>query len=258
VKLPVFADLHTHLLPGVDDGPASLAGAVEMLRLAHGRGTRSLAATPHMFSPFFDLVDPVAVQDAFAQLLESLKDLGEQPDYGFLKELEIHPGAENYVSPEFLAAVGDHQVVSLNSSRYLLVEFPPFLSFDMAVSAVARILDKGYRPVLAHVERYVFVGRHESGLASLRQMGCVVQINGDSIAARLGRATARRIWSLFDNGLVDVVASDGHDVHGRPIELLTAFSVLAERFATRAIETWMWENPTRILQDREVVAARAR
>ncbi len=260
-----FVDIHCHLIPDLDDGSCSLFETIEMLRMAHDRGTRAIVATPHTFLPPFINDDPLKVHDAFAAMIRRLKRLGGNGGHGFLQEMALYLGAENCVSPEFLRALKQRAIFTLNGGRYILLEFPPYLAFETAEIAVARVLESGLSPVLAHVERYDFFERYPERLASLREQGCVTQINASSVVCANGNGNGKRIskgkakaktrypLSLVEHGLVDIIASDSHDAHDRPPDMEPAYRVLAERFPEKAVGHWMWENPARILANRDLV-----
>ncbi len=258
-----FVDIHCHLIPDLDDGSCSLFETIEMLRMAHDRGTRAIVATPHTFLPPFINDDPLRVHDSFAGMIRRLKRLGANGEHGFLQEMALYLGAENCVSPEFLNALKQRAVFTLNGSRYILLEFPPYLAFETAEIAIARVLESGLTPVLAHVERYDFFERHPERLVSLRDEGCVTQINASSVVGANGNGNGKRPkkakgktkhpLSLVEHGLIDTIASDSHDVHERPPDMEAAYKVLAERFPEKAVGNWMWENPARILANRDLV-----
>ena len=258
-----FVDIHCHLIPDLDDGSCSLFETLEMLRLAHDRGTRSIVATPHTFLPPFINDDPLRVHDAYAEMIRRLNRLGRNGENKFLQEMELYLGAENCISPEFLNALSRRAIFTINGGRYILLEFPPDLEFEAAKMAIARVLESGLVPVLAHVERYDFFVRYPERLARLRKQGCVSQINADSIVEAAGngyrmrgriiRSKPGHALTLAEHGLVDIVASDSHDAHERLPDVGTAYRVLSERFPKQAVRTWMWENPARILANRDLV-----
>lgn len=258
-----FVDIHCHLIPDLDDGSCSLFETIEMLRMAHDRGTRAIVATPHAFLPPFLNDDPLRLHDAYAAMVRRLGRLGRNGEHGFLKEMALFLGAENCVSPEFLHALKERAVFTLNGGRYILIEFPPYLAFETAEVAVGRVLDVNLIPVLAHAERYDFFERRPERLASLRERGCVVQINAasivdgsgndDGLKGRRARSKSGHALMLCEHGLVDIVASDSHDAHERSPDLAAAYRVLSERFPEKAVVNWMWENPARILANRELV-----
>ena len=249
-----FADIHTHLIPGLDDGATSLLETLEMLRHAYDRGTRAMVATPHMFASFGN-TEPLPVYDTFVSMVKRLQKLSNGNGNEFLREMALYLGSENFVSPEFLEALKNRDVLSLNGSRYLLVEFPPFLPFDAARSAVDKILEIGLIPVLAHVERYSFLKRKPLRLLEFKRKGCVVQVNAESVVDAKGRGIAKAMMPLIENRWVDVVASDGHDVHFRPPDLQRAYETLVGVDSESAVAAWMWDNPARILHDRALLPA---
>jgi len=222
-----------------------------------------MVATPHAFLPPFINDDPLEVHDAYAAMIRRLNRLGRNGENDFLQEMALYLGAENCVSPEFLNALGQRAIFTINGGRYILLEFPPYLAFETAEMAVARVLESGLVPVLAHVERYDFFKRYPERLASLREQGCVVQVNTASVVdadsqgvrslTRSAKSKSSYPLYLVENGLVDILASDSHDAHERAPDMEAAYRVMAERFPEKAVGNWMWENPARILANRELV-----
>ena len=247
-----FIDLHSHLLPGIDDGSSSIVETVEMLRIAHRRGTRGIVATPHAFQPMFATHSLVALCGAFSRMMEQLQDYSHYSEHSFLKEVDVYLGAENLVSPEFLGALERREVLALNGSRYLLVEFPLSMAFPLAESAVEQILERELVPVLAHVERYEFCHQRPECLEDLKRRGCVIQVNADSIGKGREDENSKLAVSLASQGVLDVIASDGHDASARPPEVQSAFDRLAKELSEEKLNTWMSENPSRILANQDL------
>jgi protein-tyrosine phosphatase len=250
-----FIDLHCHLLPGIDDGSSSIVETVEMLRIAHQRGTRGIVATPHVFQPMFATRSQVALCGSFSRMMEELTDMASYSDHSFLQEIEVHLGAENLVTPEFLQALEERKVLTLNGSRYLLVEFPLFMPFPLIVSAVDQILEKEMIPVLAHVERYEAFDQELERLDDLRHRGCVIQVNAEAFSNGGANERSTLALSLAKSGLVDVIASDGHNLKVRQPEVKGAFERLSEEFPEETVDRWMSENPARILGDLDLESA---
>ncbi len=246
-----FVDLHTHILPALDDGPSSFAEALRMLEIAHRGGTRTLVATPHMFLPPYNN-ELIAVNHAFARTVKLLAERRSRPEFAFLGELTLHLGSENYLSPEFLKAVDAGRVVPLNDGSYILVEIPLFLSFAMLRLAVERISATGLVPVLAHVERYP-VFQHRAGrLAELVGMGCISQLDGTSVAGAQGRRIRKTAFSLLRQDLVHVIASDAHSSRTRTPDLASTFELLRKSFNEHQIMTWMSRNPARLIGNKSL------
>jgi len=249
-----FIDIHCHLLPDLDDGSASILETVEMLRIAHRRGTRGIVATPHAFQPIFTPHSSVALCGAFSRMTEELSDLSHYAKHSFLKEMAVYLGSENLVSPKFLDALENRQILTVNGSRYLLVEFPRFVSYHVVESALEQILKAELIPILAHVERYEFFLDHPGRLARLRQKGCVIQVNASSLQQGSPGVEAKLALSVARLGLLDVIASDAHDRAMRPPDLQTVFEHLSSEFSEESLEAWLRENPARILANQDLVA----
>lgn len=243
--MPVFVDLHVHLLPGVDDGPATLEETVRLLAAAHAAGTRCLVATPHMFSPLFGNQDPGAIRRVFEECVEALARLARQPELEFLAELDLRLGAENALSPELLEAVEAGTALALAGSRYLLVELSPFLSVDTAVYGAERILARGLVPLIAHVERYPQLSGPE--LDRLLQLGCVAQINAGSLTGEGGRRLGKACLELLRTERARVVASDGHGADFRPPDLRPARDLVAAKLGRERALDCLHDAPARLL-----------
>jgi protein-tyrosine phosphatase len=251
-----FIDVHTHIIPDLDDGSTSLFETIEMLRFAYDRGSRAMVATPHVFHSFGN-TGPLPIYDAFVSMVKRLNRLGRSVENQFLQEMALYLGSENMVSPVFLDFLRRREVLTINGSRYLLIEFPTSVSAPAAASAVDVVLGVGLIPVLAHAERYPLFSRDPHTLAEFRQEGCIVQVNADSVVGSRRHTLSKTVLPLFENRLVDLVASDGHDAHDRTPDLETAFETLSRQFPETAISAWLWENPARILHDRELIPAQS-
>ena len=108
-----IVDIHSHVLPGVDDGAVSVDETIAMLRIAYDSGTRKIVATPHMFLDLFHNNDFVQILDRFEQLKSDLESC--QESFPFLQEMHIYSGAENFASQEFLAALEQGCVIQVNA-----------------------------------------------------------------------------------------------------------------------------------------------
>jgi protein-tyrosine phosphatase len=202
-----IVDIHSHVLPGVDDGAVSVDETIAMLRIAYDAGTRRIVATPHMFHALFHNNDFVQILDRFEQLKSELKSC--QDAFPFLQDMQLYSGAENFASPEFLTALDQGCVLTLNGSRYLLIEFPPALPFVQMQTFIKKVLSTDYTPIIAHPERYGVIQKDPLRVEQFQQTGSVIQVNADSIRGGSGSRAKQCSRSLLQAGLVDVIASDG-------------------------------------------------
>jgi protein-tyrosine phosphatase len=247
-----FVDIHTHVIPGLDDGATSIEETVEMLRVAYQAETRGLVATPHMFLDGYEKNDILLVNDQFATTVGALKKYSEQPEYAFIREMRLSLGSENYASIEFVEALERGCVVPINGGRYLLVEFSPFLPLPKIEMILQRVLQSGYFPVIAHVERIISVQERPARLQKLAEMGCFFQVNADSFLDSANPRLQKTSLTLAKEGFIHVVASDGHRPIRRPPILLAASQRLRQKFSPQAVHAWLHDNPARIVDNVQI------
>lgn len=202
-----FVDIHCHVLAGLDDGPAALDESVEMCRLAWEQGTRIIVATAHL-SESWPEVTPKAIRAACQLLSERLRDAGLQ--------MVLHPGAEITIFPDILDAWINGQLLGLAGRReYLLIE-PPLGSYFDLRGLVKRLVALGVKPILAHAERYPELLHHQPAAQELANLGCLLQVTADAVAHPTTREDGRALKRWVRDGLVHLVASDGHSPTYRP------------------------------------------
>lgn len=213
-------DLHTHILPGLDDGATSLSEAQRMLEIAAGDGITKLLATPHFMAGWFE-PEP-------AQILAGVEQLNQ---YAIAKGLQIRvlPGMEVALSPEVPTLLQKGRLLTLNGQgQYLLLELPvgdiPFYT----ESLLFELQLKGITPVLAHPERNRLVEENPRRLKEMVMRGALVQITGDSILGKFGRRTRKAAQELAKAGLVHALGSDAHSSQHRPPVLKPAAAALAK------------------------------
>ena len=241
-------DLHSHLIPAIDDGPRLLEETVQTLRIGYENGVRSVVATPHMFLDPYDLREPEHVRDRFEQMSNALDRVSGDSEYTFLKDMTIHLGSENYASKPFLEALALGAVLTLSGSRYLLVEFSPFLSLKQIRNVVERIQDQELVPVLAHIERYPALRNKTDELHQLLEQGCLTQVNLGSLLRPLWSKGGRLARRLVSNDVVSIIASDSHGPLFRPPNFGELMKRHSERLGRERLVRLCSSNPAWILR----------
>lgn len=202
-------DLHCHLLPGIDDGPEDVAGALALARAQAAAGIRVVACTPHV-AHGYPANSSSLIAGAFAALREQLAD--EQI------ELEIVPGAE--VALIRALELGDDELAALHlggsSGSWLLLEAPLASEVPRLSQLVQGLQARGHRPLLAHPERCAAFHRDPKLLAELVDAGAAAQVTASSLTGDFGRTVQKLARGMVDAGLIHVVASDAHDARRRP------------------------------------------
>ncbi len=233
-------DLHSHILPGIDDGPQTLEGSLELARVAVATGTRTILATPHINDDHS--IDAARVAAGLAGLRPALAEAGIP--------LEVLPGGE--IAIWRLGDLDDAALrsLALGGGPYLLVESP----FSPVIGAfeplVLDLLKRGHRVLLAHPERCPAFHREPQRLEGLVEAGALVQITAGSMLGTFGSTVRRFTTALLRDGVVHVVASDAHDAAKRPPGLAEGFAALERELpGLGGLRPWMTEGVPRAILD---------
>lgn len=216
-RLPSLAglgtDMHSHLLPGLDDGAETLEHSLELLRALREMGFRKLVMTPHIMGDFYKNT-PAGIRAALQQLRDAAAGAG-------LDDIALECAAEYYLD-EFLGrklADGTEMLTFGGEKRYLLFETSYMNEPLNLLDIVFELKAQGYNPVLAHPERYTYLYGRLSEIEKLRRdHGVLLQVNLNSLAGYYSPAAKKVAEQLIDGGLVDFVGTDTH--HLRHTETL--------------------------------------
>ncbi len=227
-------DLHSHILFDLDDGPRRIEDSLEMCRLSAGGGVRGMVATPHFLSPLFD-VAPELARARFDALRVRIEEEGIP--------LEIYLGGEVYLVPEVAASLEQGQALALNAGRNVIVELPYDLVPAHFTQALFELQSRGYRPILAHPERYVEARESRTFLDQLRDRGVFLQITAGAITGEFGPEERQFCRRLLKEGRVHVIASDSHSATRRPPGLADARREAARIVGPSEAERLVESNP---------------
>lgn len=241
-------DLHCHVLPGIDDGPATVEGSLEIARLAAAGGTTVLVATPHVSWRYRN--DAATIAERVAALNERLAS--EEVLTADGRVLEVRAGAE--VALTLIPELDDGQLAALGlgGGPWLLVE-PPFTPVAPNLEAILLELQRaGHRVVLAHPERCPAFQRDPAALERLVRAGLLTSVTAGSLGGRFGGEARRLALVLAREGLLHNVASDAHDAVNRTPEIAAEL----ERVGLAPLEPWLTGAvPAAILDGGEVPPA---
>ena len=208
-----FADLHCHLLAGLDDGPKTIDDALEMCRIAYDEGTRHITAGAHFNSIWQNRPDDI--RPAAEKLRQALIE-HDIP-------IKIYPNTEVALYPELMRDWLAGDLLGYNDQRhYLLIEFPHNIYVDIK-GLVEELIQHETRPVLAHAERYSQLVHGGNEIDQLVELGCLIQVNTGSITRPTDSATGTIVKEWVQRGLVHVLGSDGHSKVNRPPHFAEAF-----------------------------------
>jgi protein-tyrosine phosphatase len=236
-------DLHSHILPGIDDGAADLAVSLEMARRYAGQGVTSVACTPHIL--------PGLYHNSGAQIRAAVDALQHQLDAADIP-LRLLSGADNHMVPDFVARLGDGHLLALGASRYVLVEPPHHVAPAQLETFFFEILAASYIPILTHPERLVWIEGHYLKIQELARRGSWMQITSGSLLGRFGKRA--RYWAerMLCEGLVHIIATDAHNNSERPPDLMKGCAAAEKLVGADYAEHLVVTHPKIVLSNRSL------
>jgi protein-tyrosine phosphatase len=200
-------DLHSHILPGVDDGARDISTAFDMARMAVDDGITVMACTPHILPGVYDS-DAVEIRHRVALLNERLMEKGI--------DLSLVEGSDAHIRPDFVSALRDGRILTLNNSRYVLVEPPHSVMPRRLDELFFEILMAGYVPILTHPERLTWLPSNIKVIEGMVRAGIWLQVTAGSLCGDFGRSAKYWAQRLLAQELVHIIATDAHNVGSRP------------------------------------------
>ena len=235
----MMIDLHSHILPELDDGAQNLHQSLEMARIAIQSGVTTMVATPHCM-------------DGQAEDVRSMLKLMRSVLRENGLRLQLCSGMEIFGTRDTARLLREGKLLTLNRSQYPLIEFNFHSDGYWETQILSDVIQAGYRPVVAHPERYSFIQYSPELLNRWVQMGCLLQINKGSLLGRFGSTTQSLSLELVDRGFATVVASDAHSTHSRTPWMAEVRTLLELEFAPEAARYLLLDNPRRILKNEMV------
>lgn len=198
-----LTDIHSHLLPGIDDGSGSIENSLELLIKMKEIGYTSFICTPHIMNDYYPNT-PTIIQAALESLQEAVQSSL------VIKNIKIKAAAEYMMDQSFMHLLETEELLTLQD-KYLLVEMSYFQAPINLKEILFKIQTQGYRPVLAHPERYAFF--HSKDLLKyeeLKNRGCLMQLNALSLSTHYGSNMQQTAFKLLEAGMIDFFGSDTH------------------------------------------------
>ena len=210
-----ITDIHNHILPGIDDGAQNLEESIGLLEKFRDLGITKFIATPHIMNDYY----PNTPETITASLSLLKKEISKNEK---LKNTEIRFAAEYMMDQNFLELMKTEKLLSLKENM-VLVEMSYFQAPINLNEILFKLQTNGYKPVLAHPERYAFYHTKDlSKYEELKNRGCLFQLNTLSLTPHYGSNMQKIAYKLLENGMIDFIGSDTHRLqHLEKIERIT-------------------------------------
>ena len=242
-------DIHTHILPGMDDGAADIYDSIDMAALSYESGTKVIVATPHCNIPggyhnYFG--------QEYVRIFEQTKEilLHEQPGITLLAGMEV------FATEDLPRLLEDGKIFPINRTHYVLIEFDFAEDPAFADMILKQVCEVRAIPVIAHAERYEFVQDDPQTVFQWRKNGYEVQVNKGSFLGRFGRNAQKTVFELLNHNLISVVASDAHSPVRRTTCMADAYDYLCEEYPQNYLDLLFDINPGKICNGERPVQLR--
>jgi protein-tyrosine phosphatase len=238
-----WIDIHSHILPAVDDGSVSMMQTKNMLQIAYDEGITFIIATPHYGVGCLNVG-----KEVLQKKLDMVRQIAEEIDENFRIEL----GNELFFSDDIIEHLRKQKALTLAGTRYVLVEFAKDVEYMYMRTGLHRLLIHGYYPVLAHVERYECLYQKYEDIYDLIRLGVYMQMNISSI---LGNITDRRAVfckKLIDYELVHLISTDSHSDHRRAPRMREGLKHIQKKFGDDIVKRLLIENTTKLLNNQHI------
>lgn len=241
-----MTDLHCHILHGMDDGSSGLEESLELCRIAFDNRIEHIVATPH-------ISEAGQAESFLRKRNEKLTELREALALRNIR-VELHPGAE-ILAGDGLLSDPDLRKLTINGSRYLLVEFPwADLDGQTLLRHLAAIRGQGLAPIIAHPERYLYFQRDYGFVNLLLEQGVLFQVNAPALFRPASRAEGRLARELVRRKAASFLATDAHSVDYRPNNLLDMLGAASSLLEYDGLDCMVSRNPELVLRDGDLAA----
>lgn len=222
-----LVDVHSHILPGIDDGSPDVETSLKMIEALQSQGARAIVLTPHYYSDSISYEDFVARRDNALHLLEKSLPPGSP---------KLIPAAEVYIT-KYLLNNSNLDALKIGNTNYALIEHP--FSCDFSQETYDRLLslnyDYGIKPILAHIERYPAFMDDGDLLDSYIEMGCIAQVNISSFVDS-SRSLRKKLFKYLESGRIHLIGTDCHNLSSRKPDFETGVNAIIKKCGAEAVE----------------------
>ena len=231
-------DFHSHILPGIDDGATSGEDTIKMIEEAKSAGFTAIISTSHYIEGYYE-----CDVETRKKLLDGVQNNSA---------INLYLGSEIYAYTEMINFIANQKASTINNSHYILFEFPLNTKPLYAKELVYELIANGYKPIIAHPERYSYVKENIGFIQELVEMGALLQSNYGSIDGMYGFEAKKTVKKLLKSGLVTFMGSDVH----RPNQIYPKISKILKKIAKIIPEQELIEittlNAQKVLNDEEI------
>lgn len=245
-----MVDIHSHILPGVDDGSPDVETSLKMLQQAKNAGTQAVVLTPHVnrFGDGRNLAGEII------DIFEDFKQKTIEENIG----VDVFFGGEVFCTGNVLDFAAQGLLPTINHSRYMLVEFNFQEKMNYMMHTLMVLNEMGYVPIVAHPERYDCIKENSLDVLNLMNAGALIQVNKGSLAGDFGAKCKDVAWDLVYRRMAHFVATDSHNLDGRNTEMDFVFDAVRKEITENYAMSLFDINQTAVLNNGMIMVPRPR
>lgn len=230
-------DIHSHIVPGVDDGSLNTEMSIQMLRHAYNQCVYCIVCTSH---------DTCEMNN----YIENFNNLQEQASVENIN-INLYHGCEiycdNYIVKDIINELDNGNLLTINDTNYVLIEFNPYETADVILNCIKSISMAGYIPILAHTERYYCLSMEPQYINTLKHYGCLFQINAYSIVEESDKLIKDFAKKLLNKKLITFIGSDAHRSNRRPYMIDSGVNYIYKYYDAEYAKDICYRNAQHIL-----------
>ena len=240
-----MVDIHSHILPGVDDGSVDINDSINILRNAEKFGYTAVVATPHYIEGSY-----IANNKAKYKLIEVIKNEANRQNIN----IEIYFGNEVFVTENIKDLLYNDKVYSINNSRYILIELPRSEGTYGLQSCIFNLFSIGYIPIIAHPERYSFVQKNPNKLIDYIEQGVMFQLNSGSLLGCYGKSAQKTSKILLKHNMIHFIATDTHSSKSSSYaQTEEVYKLVSKLIGVKNTDRLMTQNPIDVIDNKKII-----
>ncbi|MCM2983535.1 tyrosine protein phosphatase [Niallia circulans] len=236
-------DIHSHILPGIDDGAQTIEDSIKMAKTAVNEGITSIIATPHHKNNQFN-----NLKSSILTKVNELNTVLKQENI----PLTVLPGQEVRIYGEVIEDYYKEEILTLNHTKYLFIEFPSSSVPRYAERLLYELQTEGIIPIIVHPERNKELQEKPDLLYQFVKGGALTQVTASSVAGYFGKNVKKFSEQLIEHNLTHFIASDAHNIHNRSFKVREALDMIEENFGMEYINLLI-ENAEFLIEDKNVI-----
>lgn len=236
-------DMHSHVLPGIDDGSYSIEESINMIKEAYEEGFSDIVSTSHYIEESYN-ANKKDREDLINLLIDRLKEENIN--------VNIYNGAEAYVATNMPELIQEEKLPTINNSKYLLMELPMNSEILYLENIINDLQANGIIPIIAHPERYSYVQKNPKMLYELIEQGVLFQANYASIIGKYGRDAEKTIKKLLKMDIIHFLGSDAHRSRSIYTEMGVITKKLIKVIGKDKFTLLSEENPKKVLENENI------